>query len=795
MALPSWVIPAIGTAIGTGFSMKGASDAQNAQNKAIKAQNKYDHQVWKYNKGQAEAQHEFNKNEVEIARANNENELRFREAIDLQNYTEASRQRLSDFRSQVQAYRASNQDYRDYKGLNQDIASQARRDTLNKFREQRAALGFNNQRQKLEDFEKIQDLGNLMRGAKADYRSARKDSRLATQRANRAYSQAIDQVGIDNRRTRANRASTRGEKRLRKLQFEERRGLERLKKDKQLDDLTLTKDRQELAKNQAVAQAEEAYADAQLAKNQAVDSITARFDRANQKLDQSDRRFDQSFIEQELANTNQKTRLDAEYEDSRLQGEFNDKRSELTFKSAEDNISDKLEDQRLNKNQATDELTDQQLYQIFEVEGNLESLQGVDGNGGELEVLKLRYESEKATKEFEQEAKMFEGLAAEGAQLARGQRGKTATKNVASVMAAIGREQAQLADSILRASAIYDSQKKSIEDKIARAKTLKGMYEATTKRKKTDLTETFERQEKDKTRLTGQAKSTKDLDLEVTESLRERAEKRRDREKGFIDSTQKQQEARRDLEKAFNAEDLNLNKLDEVRLVADEQETLDRVKIRTDRQAQDARDSFDLDQRAFDEATAYVKEEWESTKRSLSNEQKLMVNSLNNQLKQYGIDLSANNKARRAALQNFKTAQTANQNAIDAAESEYGIETTQIRQDKANANANAILRKSEYQASITSAKKARSINLAGIRLDEYSANLTADKQRMVEPQLAPRPPKPIIYPRTHYQNPMKPGTPPKPVKGAVQSGAIFQAFGSGLGKLMGINWSNLAPQD
>ena len=166
-----------------------------------------------------------------------------------------------------------------------------------------------------------------------------------------------------------------------------------------------------------------------------------------------------------------------------------------------------------------------------------------------------------------------------------------------------------------------------------------------------------------------------------------------------------------------------------------------------------------------------------------------MVNSLNSQLKQYGIDISGNTKQRKASLQNFKTAQTAAQNAFDSSERDFGLANKEIEQKRINAKSNTLIRQSEYKNSVISAKNAKQAAMQGIRLDEYSANLTADKDRMVKPQKSPKPPKPIKYPRTIFQDPRMPGTPPKPVKGAMQSGAVFQAIGSGLGRLAQMDWS------
>ena len=808
VVLPSWLLTADGTIIGAGFQAKGASDSQKANNKAIKAQNKYDQQVYNYNLRETEDRQIFNENETEIARRNNEQQLAYREQIDLDNYTAAMKQRKSDFKAQSNAYRASEKDYKDYKGLNDQIAQQARAETLNQFRENRAGLKYGNQRSRISELQTMQDLSNQMRGAKNNRKDARADLNLANKRNNRAYNQQIDQLNISDKKLTATQNKTNREINIRKNLGDDKRSSLEIGRDKQVDSLRLTRDRARLAAGQAKAEARDAYGDAKLVKEQNVDSIKAKFKRANQSLDQEDRSLDLTFEEQQSVNLQQKDELDAEYKAQQLQSTFSNERADLKFDSAKDEnfiqnaaIRDTLGDQTLVANQNLDALTDEEKYQIFEVEGNLERLQGTvdkDGNfvGGDLNSLKLRYESESAARAFEVEAKMFEGLSAEGAVAARGQRGKSAARNLSSVMASLGRQQAQLADSILRAETVYGSQKQSLDDQIARGKKLKEMYGATTSRKKMDINETYQRQTFDKNRLLGDQSTRmnnilneRDLTKDQNRRDLENKDENRLRRRTDISEREGYQRARKTLEQQFNAEDLKLNQADETREIGDQQENLKRAELDRDRAIKNANDNLKLDERAFTEARSYAKKEFQNSMSQLNKDQRLMMNSLNGQLKQYGIDIQGNTKQRKAALQDFKTTQKAAQNAFDSSERDFGLTSKEISQKRINAQSNKLIRQSEYKNSITSAQNAKKSAMQGIRLDEYSANLTADKQRMVKPQKSPKPPAPIKYPRTIYQDPRKPGTPPPPVMGAMQSGAVFQAIGSGLGRLAQMDWS------
>lgn len=67
--------------------------------------------------------------------------------------------------------------------------------------------------------------------------------------------------------------------------------------------------------------------------------------------------------------------------------------------------------------------------------------------------------------------------------------------------------------------------------------------------------------------------------------------------------------------------------------------------------------------------------------------------------------------------------------------------------------------------SLLSAERESRVSRRQIELSKYEADLNAEAQRMLKPQLGPKPPAPLKMPRAQILNPLKPKKPPKPVKG------------------------------
>lgn len=67
--------------------------------------------------------------------------------------------------------------------------------------------------------------------------------------------------------------------------------------------------------------------------------------------------------------------------------------------------------------------------------------------------------------------------------------------------------------------------------------------------------------------------------------------------------------------------------------------------------------------------------------------------------------------------------------------------------------------------SLLSAERDSRVSRRQIELSKYQADLNAEAQRMLKPQLGPKPPAPLKMPRAQILDPLKPRKPPKPVKG------------------------------
>lgn len=109
---------------------------------------------------------------------------------------------------------------------------------------------------------------------------------------------------------------------------------------------------------------------------------------------------------------------------------------------------------------------------------------------------------------------------------------------------------------------------------------------------------------------------------------------------------------------------------------------------------------------------------------------------------------------------------------------------TKVDRDRMIYNQN----KQKLGASLLSANLRTQNNIEQIAQDKMQADLDAWANVMLKPQLAPDLPKPLMLPRTIYQQPLKPEKPPKPIKGAKATGSVWSSVGSTIGALGGINW-------
>lgn len=690
---------AIGTIISAGLaiagfasSMAGASQSKAANRKAIEQQYKLDKQNWKFAQENNEDVYNYEQDSVNIARQNNENELKFREANDLAAYKRQLEERQRDFKQQTKAFKKSNKEYNDQVKLNQNIANLAVSDSQTKYNEQLKELGFQQQRNQLNYLQTQDSINQTLKRGQNTLKDAATKFRLDSQQASFAKDQALRsaQTSIDYAKDRQSLAR-------------ERTGIGK-------DALNVERDIERTNRDRSISELRDARSSNQLQTQQEIDSVKAKFQ------------------DQRLASEQERGGIRANLE-----------KQNLAISQKEEDIISRFEDQKLGANQNIGELSDNTKYQLFDSESKIENLKG------ELVTSGLKYQQERATKMFQLQAQNITNLQAQGQAAASGQKGRSAALNVASAMAASGRANAQLTDSILRGDRAQENTVTNIKRRIGQLDTLKGMQKATGQRKTGDVRETLGRGKENRDRLVAQQKSLK----------------------------------------SFAKSDAN-------RQIQDSKDTLSNQKDTSKRLIGDARETNKQKNAEIKNKIGFERRQFNDSMNKLSVEKRELMANLDAQLSQYGFDIKRSRNQQLAARQNFRASQNGINAALKSARQDYNLTRSEAKADMKRANMEQKIQQKETQQSLKSAAKALKSSVRKIGLDQYSANLTAASNRMVKPIPAPNPPKPMTYPRTVYQDPRKAPTPPPPIKGVAQGGQMMSAVGSGLSSLAGINWSGIS---
>jgi hypothetical protein len=795
--MAAWVVPLIATAASTAIGMAAGGQQDSANKQAVEEQYKYDKEKYKYDAARAQDQYIFNQNEVNIARANNENELRYRETLDKQNYTAQMEQRRDNFLAQKNAYTQSEKDYADYKDLNSRIRTNAELQTQNKLSENLTSLDYANQGQKVQELQAALGLNIKQKTNNVAAKSGRRDLNLAKQINNRQFDQTTRQLNRQQDYTDSSRREATSLKNIAGRELTNDKNINELARIRQNNALTFDTSLNVLAASQANENAEDTYGDAKLLVGQNQDELRSVY--ANQQL------------QNDFSNENAELKYDASKlnnDQAKKINTLNRSKTELSIKAEKQNVAldtierkarqtdtrldleDLFSTQQVEFAQSIDDLTDQERYQLFEQDTNIENL------SGDLKTLKIQHDTDMSARRFEQEGARLAALEAEGNLSAQGRRGASAARTIATVLAAAGRQQAQLADSILRGTKLFDQQKLNLEGKSARAGELKKLFEASTTRKKGDVTEIEERREIDYERETKQSKDTDtrtdsrktSLDKIFAEQVTMAKDEETLRNKQLdAQSTQRktEQDSTIDQNKRLEAQQL----LDRDRKIEDQNENLARALLDKDRSIRQTDATRDLKNSYNTQKKKQVKYEFNLNNNKLNQNNQRLMASLNANLRKLGIDDSSIKNQRTAATEDFKTAETMAANDYKDVKAQWNIGNEEIANASKINTFNTELRKNEYKSSKQSARKAANANMRGIAIDEYSANLTADKQRLPEPERAPKPPKPISYPRTFFQDPMAPVAAPKPIKGVANTSNMLGAAATGIGKLASIDFS------
>ena len=797
MALPAFVAPLIGTLVSTGVSMFAGAQQDASNQKAVGKQYKYDKEKYKYDAARAQDQYIFNQNETNIARANNENELRYREALDQQNYDAQMEQRRDTFRTQTEAYKQSEQDFAEYTDLNSRIRTNAELQTQNKLSENLTSLDFANQSQQIQELQSTLGLGIQQRTNNQALRSGRRDASLAAKANNREYNQTNRQLNRQQNYTDSSRREANRLKVIAGKELTTDKGLNTLSRDKQISALNQDIDLNSLAARQSNENARDAFGDAKLLVNQNQDELRSVF--ANQQLqnDFSDENAQLRFSAAKLNNNQAKdinilnqSKTNNQIESEKLNLALDTIESKAGQSDTRLDLKDNFTTQKVEFAQSIDDLTDQERYQLFEQDSNIENL------AGDLKTLKIQHDTDMSARRFEQEGARLAALEAEGNLSAQGRRGASAARSIATVLAAAGRQQAQLADSILRGTKLFDQQKLNLEGKSERALALKELFKETTKRKTGDVSEIEERRRQDFLRETGQslgADTRTDFRVDKLNEKFASQKKLAEIEKTLRNKQLDEQTSMRGIERDTTIDQnrrLESQQLkDRDRKIEDQNENLERARLDMDRSIRQTNATKNLKNSYNRTQKADVRSEFKLKNQSLNQSNQRLMASLNANLRKLGIDDRSIKNQRTAATENFKTAQTMAANDYKDVKAQWNIGNQQIANAATINDFNKTIRENEYKSSIQSARKAAEASMKGIAIDEYSANLTADKQRLPEPERAPKPPKPISYPRTFFQDPMAPVAAPKPIKGVANTSNMLGAVATGIGKLGSINFS------
>ena len=189
----------------------------------------------------------------------------------------------------------------------------------------------------------------------------------------------------------------------------------------------------------------------------------------------------------------------------------------------------------------------------------------------------------------------------------------------------------------------------------------------------------------------------------------------------------------------------------------------------------------------------YVNDKFTNAFNSLTAEQNLLAENLQQQLNSYSRETGKLNQQKDFAEQNYNVAYQAAQEVHDSAMRKYNDTAADVERERDRLATQDRMIEDQYQASLQSAEQAKLASEGQISLDRYSADVTADKALMPEPVLAPDPPKPMSYPRTAYPeltDEHKPQLLPEPIKGqhgGVQFAGAIANFAS---DLAGVDWGS-----
>lgn len=713
---------------------QGASDSANAD-EIIKAQHESALMNTEFQNTERESQFNQQKATIELNKANNENELRFRESNDLANYNFQVAQNTADYDARKEAYRLSGLDNATQKSINADLEALALAQTQQKYNDQQTALGFQNQEQLLNQLGQYNSMVTRLDQSQTAIDDALMQETLMETEALRVRNQSYDSAnyGLEMIREQAGEAQTTAD--LQNAQIQERVNTSRTGRDEQLMLLDQGKATDNLNTDNAI------YRN-QLQTNQQVAL-------ENLRLQQTTGSLQGDLGDQELATSQLIERLGIKNEGDNLSLE---QRQAL--------IEDEFSGTKLQTEQKIAQLTDEQQYNLLSRDS------GINDLGFELEQTRLQYEQNRAAQSFKQEANRIDQLLKSGQINAQGRKGASAARSINNVLSAAGRQSAQLTDAILRGKENFDSKVTDITRKTGDVNKRFGLQTDTTNRKKLE-----------QRALLGRAEVAKDL--RITQSGQEQDQLTKmfttetSQAKGKL--AQEETNTQRKIDQAGEMSGLTIGQTQQSSTQAIGDLTEGRA-LRNDQAYQQA---------------VYVNDKFTNAFNSLSAEQNLLAENLQQQLNSYSRETGKLNQQKDFATQNYNVAYQAAQEVHDSAMRKYNDTAADVERERARLGKQDQMIEDQYQASLQSAQQAKLASEGQISLDRYSADVTADKALMPEPVLAPNPPQPISYPRTLYPeltDDHKPQLLPEPIKGKHSGVQYAGAVANFASDLAGVNW-------
>lgn len=721
--------------IGLGLNLfQGASDSANADD-IIQAQHDSAVMNTEFQNTERESQFNQQKATIELNKANNENELRFRESNDLANYNFQVAQNTADYDARKEAYRLSGLDNATQKSINADLEALALNQTQQKYNDQQTALGFQNQEQLLNQLGQYNSMVTRLDQSQTAIDDALMQETLMETSALRDRDQSYDSAnyGLEMIREQAGEAQTTAD--LQNAQIQERVNASRTGRDEQLMLLDQGKATDNLNTDNNI------YRN-QLQTNQQVAL-------ENLRLQQTTGSLQGDLGDQELATSQLIERLGIKNEGDNLSLE---QRQAL--------IEDEFSGTKLQTEQKIAQLTDEQQYNLLSRDS------GINDLGFELEQTRLQYEQNRAAQSFKQEANRIDQLLKSGQINAQGRKGASAARSINNVLSAAGRQSAQLTDAILRGKKNFDSKVTDITRKTGDVNKRFGLQTDTTNRKKLE-----------QRALLGRAEVAKDLRITQSGQEKDQLTKMFTTETSQAEGKLAQEETntQRKIDQAGEMSGLTIGQTKQSSTQAIGDLTEGRA-LRNDQAYQQA---------------VYVNDKFTNAFNSLSAEQNLLAENLQQQLNSYSRETGKLNQQKDFATQNYNVAYQAAQEVHDSAMRKYNDTAADVERERARLGKQDQMIEDQYQASLQSAQQAKLASEGQITLDRYSADVTADKALMPEPVLAPNPPQPISYPRTLYPeltDDHKPQLLPEPIKGKHSGVQYAGAVANFASDLAGVNW-------